>query len=183
MPASDLRFVLVRESSSRFLPAIQTLYEAAFPVEERRRFEQLINLLQEPLMHLQAVVQQNVLAGFLIYWELDNNLFLEHLAVKPQLRGQGVGQHILQWLLQLAYDKQVLLEVEKPTTNLAQKRIQFYQRAGFTLHAHFNYQQPPYERNGQPVPLLLMSKQAINTTELSQMAALIREKVYEAFYS
>jgi hypothetical protein len=50
----------------------------------------------------------------------------------------------------------VVLEVELPNTEVAIKRIQFYERLGFSLLSN-DYFQPPYEKKALPIPLLLMS--------------------------
>ncbi|TXK49812.1 GNAT family N-acetyltransferase [Pontibacter qinzhouensis] len=177
-------FESIRNKTSVYMPQLRELYEAAFPVAERREFEQLLALLEEPDMHLHAALEQQQLAGFCIFWELPGFLFVEHLAVVPEQRGLGLGTKIVKWLQRKASGKPLFLEVERPVTDTARKRIVFYERLGFTLYPTFDYLQPAYSRSGQQVPLYLMSTSPPSSkADLIAKASLIKSFVYEQFYT
>ncbi|QCR22783.1 GNAT family N-acetyltransferase [Pontibacter sp. SGAir0037] len=162
---------------------LKQLYETAFPASERRDFGVLLELLQEPAMYLHAVILKGNIVGLIVHWKWEDILYLEHLAIVSGMRGRGIGQQAMEWLLK--HNQQVcILEVEKPEDEASEKRIAFYKRLGFRLHSEFNYAQPPYRRGEKAVLMLLMSKPAVPAvTELPQLASLIREQVYEKYYS
>lgn len=119
--------------------------------------------------------------GFAIYWKIENWYFLEHLAVHPQQEDKGYGSKILQQLLQNSENK-MLLEAELPTNDAGQKRIRFYEKAGFQI-APFFYQQPPY-RLGEATPAMhiLSIPQLIDADAFANITTAIRQQVFEAFY-
>lgn len=174
----------IKDSRHTAVPALQTLYEEAFPAKERRDFSQLLTLLHQPDMYLYVLRNHDKIAGLCIYWHLDEVYFLEHLAIAPELQGQGFGQYIMQWLLSRT-NRKLVLEVERPIDETNRKRIYFYQKLlGFTLHDAFDYHQPPYQKDGQPVPLYLMTALPVaDAAGLGQLAEQIKQQVYERFYN
>jgi GNAT superfamily N-acetyltransferase len=178
----DLRLVQIKDPKHSALHTLQKLYEEAFPAEERREFSQLLQLLQQPDMHFYALMSGGHIAGLCVYWHLNKYVFLEHLAITPALRGQRLGRQVVLWLLQQANGR-LVLEVEKPVDEISRRRISFYQQLGFVLHDTFYYQQPPYQKLGQPVPLYLMTAWPVpDERSLASIADNIRRQVYERFY-
>ena len=166
-----------------YLTPIRSWYETAFPPEERRPFDALILLLPCPAMHLCALVQDEQLVGFIIYWQWTDVdlLFIEHFAIDPDRRNQQLGQQALTQVLTIpaAY---YLLETELPTDDLSERRIRFYERQGFQVN-HVPYAQPPYQSGNPPIPMHLMSKPVIHSRELfDAFCQLIAERVYQRFY-
>lgn len=164
-----------------YLATIQVWYEQAFPMEERRDFTQLLQMLDSPDMHICALVEQEKPIGFIIYWQWDNLIYVEHFAVDPEQRGRQLGQKALQSLMTLEKATYVL-EVELPTDDMSQRRVRFYERQGFFLNP-FAYKQPPYRSNGTAIPMKLMSIPAIEDwNAFQQVSQQIDEKVYRRFY-
>lgn len=174
----------IKDSKHLAVPALQLLYEEAFPAKERREFSQLLTLLQQPDMYLFVMGTTDKVDGLCIYWQLDGFYFLEHFAIAPELRGQGFGQYVMRWLVTRT-DWKLVLEVERPVDETSRKRIHFYlKRLGFTLHDAYDYDQPPYQKGGQPVPLYLMTALPVaDTADLEQLADQIKQQVYERFYT
>ena len=79
----------------------------------------------------------------------------EHLAVRPSLRGHKIGTHVIEWLLGRSL-RPFIFEVEPPTTEMARRRIAFYERNGLGVVAR-EYLQPPYSRTQHSLPMYLMS--------------------------
>ncbi|GAB3535870.1 GNAT family N-acetyltransferase [Pontibacter brevis] len=180
---NSVELIHIRDQSHPAVPTLQKLYEAAFPVEERRDSQQLLGLLHQQDMFVYAVTAADEAMGLCIYWQLEGFYFLEHLAIAPSHQDLGLGRQVMQWLLRKT-NRKLLLEVERPTDKISRKRIRFYQKLlGFTLHDTFNYHQPPYQQEGKSVPLYLMSAEAIaDTAELLRIASHIKQQVYERFY-
>ncbi|WP_080056617.1 GNAT family N-acetyltransferase [Spirosoma aerolatum] len=168
-------------SHHAYLIPIQTWYEEAFPIDERRDFAELTALLAYPDMHLCALVNDSSLVGFMLYWQWDEAIFVEHFAIDPHERGKQFGQQALAQLLELSF-QYCLLEVERPDDETGYRRIRFYERQGFTLNP-FDYIQPPYQPDKAPVPMRLMSIPAIpDSATYERLSQLIKERVYERFY-
>lgn len=164
-----------------YLEAIRGWYTHSFPADERRDFDELIPLLAHTDMHFCGLVEDTYLVGFIVYWQWDDILFVEHLAVDPQQRGNQFGQKALALLLHIPC-RYVLLEVERPTDVLSQRRIQFYERQGFTLNP-FDYVQPPYQPGKAAVPMRSMSIPAISDLNaFRHFSLLIKHRIYERFY-
>ncbi|MDE7387304.1 MAG: GNAT family N-acetyltransferase [Muribaculaceae bacterium] len=141
---------------------INSLYHASFPEAERRPWAALMQLIGPdpmPFFNLYAAVtSDNKFAGFVSTWRLPDSLYIEHLAVEPTMRSNGVGGAILDTVRNMASDKPVVVEVELPESNDdAPRRIAFYERHGFKAMADFDYFQPPYAPGLPDVQLMLMT--------------------------
>lgn len=164
-----------------YLERIRIWYEESFPIDERRSFNELIALLSYPDMHLCALVHEQQLAGFILYWHWEEVVFIEHFAIDPEQRGKQFGQHALALLLRIEC-RYFILEVERPTDEMSRRRVRFYERQGFVL-TDFDYVQPPYQPEKAAVPMRLMSIPAIADQEtFDRLSQLIKERVYERFY-
>ena len=160
------------------LKTIRELYIAAFPKEERREFDQLKQLLNNEECHFYRIsTQSKTLAGFCILWEFSGFVFIEHFAVKPEMRGLGIGEKTLAKIKE-NFQKSIILETELPADELKIRRIRFYERNGFHKLSR-TYFQPSYGENKPEVELKLMSTNVdIRTEELEYIIKTIRKKVY-----
>ncbi|MCC8177484.1 MAG: GNAT family N-acetyltransferase [Bacteroidales bacterium] len=146
---------------------IEPLYVASFPAEERRDVKDLTERAldhSDPFFSLQVIEDDGVTAGFVTMWRLPFVDYIEHLAVEPAKRGNGIGAEALAIIKDKA-KRPILLEVERPDLapdkGLAERRIEFYKRLGFRVIDTVDYIQPPYAKNLPEVPMLLMSDQPI----------------------
>lgn len=121
------------------------LYEDSFPVEERRP------VLPADKLHIVRRQGEDSPLGFATLWHLPGFCYVEHFAVAPQLRGQGIGSAALG-----AIPHPTVLEAEPShSSQQALRRIGFYRRNGFII-ASRSYLQPPYSPGLPPVPLYIM---------------------------
>lgn len=165
-----------------YMAIIRPWYEGSFPIDERRDFDQLAQILHCQEMHVCALIDDEQPVGFIIYWNWTSVLFVEHFAIDPNLRGKQFGQKALQLLLS-TQSNYVVLEVELPDDETRLRRVQFYERQGFILNS-FAYAQPPYQAGRSPIPMKLMSMPAIpNDESFASLSELIRENVYQRFYA
>lgn len=159
-----------------------TIYHAAFPAEERREKEVLTSMLALPEMQAYAVIDENAVAGILVFWELGDFTYLEHIAVNPAIRSKGHGGKILSELKAIAQST-ILLEVEIPAEEDSIRRIRFYERNGFTSFPAFSYLQPSYDGVKSPLPMMLMANDStISDAQLRAMAYALKRHIYERFY-
>ena len=75
--------------------------------------------------------------------------------------------------------KRACLEAELPETELAARRIGFYERHGFTVNTGYPYFQPALAPDGDPLPMhLLTTGGACTSAELRAMETLVHTRVY-----
>lgn len=67
----------------------------------------------------------------------DQVLIIDYLAVRADLRGQGLGKQFLAWLCQWAADESglraIVIEVEAGSTEEHKERVHFWTHCGFIL--------------------------------------------------
>jgi len=151
------------------------LYCSAFPENERRDINRLAEMTStSKMMHVNAIMQNQLFVGLLVYWSFDSFNYLEHFAILPTHRGKGLGTAAIK---ELTTEKQFwLLEVEPDETELTHRRIQFYNRNGFQVLDR-TYIQPAY--NGNPnnqVPLWIMGNKQAH--DVSKEIETIKSNVY-----
>lgn len=169
--------------SNPLISDIKELYISAFPKNERRDFDAFASLLANPDSHFSVICaiddeeQPGRMLAFISFWELGEITYLEHFAVIPQMRGRSIGRTMLRHFLDNIASR-IVLEVEPPTTDIACRRIRFYESIGLTLRNDIDYIQPPYSPEKESLELKLMTHGQISTEELKDAASLIHLKVY-----
>lgn len=160
----------IRKASKHDLQAIKAIYDGAFPIEERRPWDDFEQRAtdSDPFFNVDVVLDSDRVAGFISTWRLPMALYVEHFAIDPSIRGKGVGGMLLDHIIAGARHP-VLLEVEVPDEStrpeMARRRIDFYRRHGLETIDGIDYVQPPYARNLPEVPMLLMSTAPIADIE------------------
>lgn len=140
------------------------LYTETFPQNERRDLETHEFLMKNtPTFHCEVLLQNKQFSGLLFWWKFEQLSFIEHFAILPTLRNQGIGQIVLQNFI-TATKTPIILEVEPAHNSAQKKRITFYERLGFQLNK-FPYLQPPYRKEDGFTPLHLMSYPQILSEE------------------
>jgi ribosomal protein S18 acetylase RimI-like enzyme len=164
-------------SSEPEFEAVKRLYLSAFPPEERREYNELIQQLYIEECAVNLIIAGEKTAGFCIVWDFNDFVYLEHFAIEPELRGLGIGEETLS-LIRRNFNKPVILETEHPLDEISNRRIEFYRRNGFRL-LHRPYQQPSYDGIKPEVEMKLMSTGVDFTSEeLDSFIDIIRKKVY-----
>lgn len=131
-----------------------SIMEESFPVDERREKEEQRALWDKEEYHVYGMKKEGLLLGFLAVWKLKNGCFLEHFAIDKAARNAGYGSNMLREFCE--QEESVVLEVELPETELAKRRIAFYERNGFCYH-DYEYMQPAISKGRKPVPLRIMA--------------------------
>ena len=123
--------------------------------------------------------ESDCIKAFITVWEFEDFAFIEHFAVNPFYRNQGLGSLILHEILNLL-PCQICLEVELPQTDFAKRRIGFYERNGFFIN-HYPYSHNLlYTRDKQPVPLLMMtSGSSISKGQFDKIKETVFKEVYQ----
>lgn len=160
------------------MAAACALYNEAFPPEERRPWDTIVNPVSAAGPHLYIAADADGRNyGFVTIWTFQKFIYVEHLAVDAAARGAGIGASVLAGIKKL-HPKPIALEVEPPHSDnpMAARRIGFYRRCGFDL-LDFDYIQPPYAKNLPSVPLFLMATPG--APDPSEIAETLHKEVYD----
>lgn len=164
-------------------PNFLSLYNASFPLNERRIYEDEKHLdnyikMKGGKFHAFSAVDGDLYLGFLSYWTFEGYTYIEHFAIAPEQRGKNLGRMMLNHLFK-EVSPNVLLETEPGDTPEAQKRIEFYEKNGFKIREEINYTQPSYGGKGQvAVPMLLMTHGDVNLHNIDSIKEMLKE-VYD----
>ena len=148
--------------------------EKNFPPEERRDTDEAKAVTQNEKYSIYLAFDDECQIGFITVWELSNFAFIEHFVTYEEYRSKGYGTLVLEELKRT--HGMLVLEVEPPEDGLKQRRICFYQRAGFRQNP-FPYIQPPYRASDSGTRLILMSC----PSEISDERAIVSE-IYKTVY-
>ena len=159
-------------------PRIYEIMHAAFPPSEMRSYDGQRQLMNHRYYKLYIQKWQERIIAFLAVWEFDDINFIEHFAVDSAYRGDGLGEKMLKEYLSHAA-KAVFLEVEPPSTEIAYRRIKFYERMGFHLN-QFDYVQPALQVGQKP---LLMKNMTYPNPVEEVLFHYYKKMVFETVYS
>ncbi len=157
---------------------VETLMHSAFPSDERRddsRQRQIVDDNEQ--MRCMVIKDGDVNVGFFTVWTLTEISYVEHFAIAEQFRRRGYGTHALSELVRMLDGRNLILEVELPSTEEAVRRISFYEKCGFVLSSR-PYIQPSYSPNKQSLPMSLMTRGNVNEPEIEKAVDEIYRMVY-----
>lgn len=154
---------------------LRDIYLDSFPEEERRDWSDIMNNEQP---HLFTIRVDGEAKGLLTWWDFDDFVYIEHFAVHPDNRGQGIGEEVLEQFDEIAGDRPIILEAEPETSGeQAQRRLHFYDRNGYRI-LHRDYVQPPYRKGLPSVPLYLMQKHG-DPLDVGKVTRTLHREVYK----
>ncbi|WP_418986845.1 GNAT family N-acetyltransferase [Bacteroides heparinolyticus] len=158
---------------------MERLMIASFPPEEYREpEEQRKNTDTQTAFHSNIIFQDNEPIGFITYWDFEQFYYIEHFAISPEHRNEGHGKNVLKHLCR-QLEHPIVLEAEMPKEEIAQRRILFYQRNGFSLWEK-PYQQPPYKAGDSYLPMRLMVH---GDMRCSNSFDIVKERIYREVYN
>lgn len=175
-----MQLIRITDAEHLLLPFVRNLYESAFPIHERRMWQNLLKTIQHSGMQL-TLLEDTVPIGFVITWQIKDFCYVEHLAISSSQRGKQYGGKVVDELLD-RFNRRIILEVEPEHDEDSTRRISFYTKKGLQM-VPFNYLQPPYRKGEDSYEMQLMSIPAITSIkEFESIAADIKATVYEQFY-
>lgn len=128
------------------------LYRISFPYHEQREPHSQTEILGFDAYHFDAAYDNGSFVGEILYWEINNFLYIEHFCILPEMRNKGYGQKILE----LLQPKPLILEIDPPIDNVSLSRKGFYERCGFVANP-YPHIHPPYHSGYKGHELLIMS--------------------------
>ncbi len=152
------------------------LYEESFPPEERRTLPcQRAAMAGAGDFHCLCFHDETGLAGIAFFWQADTFIYVEHLAIAPARRGQGLGHRLLEQLAGRGLP--LILEIEPVADAATERRWRFYRSAGFH-RLPFAHLQPIYRHGDSPLPLELLSyPHAMDAAEVAAFEQYLRGRV------
>ena len=174
-----IRLCRIGSSVSEDFRFVEALLVMAFPREERREMADLCSVVDSsPAFHCCLICDDDVAVGLITYWELEAFCFVEHFAILPELRGRGYGSAVMEYMREVMRCP-IVLEAEHPVTEMARRRIAFYERLGVVRWRH-EYWQPPYRVGDGLFPLCLMvwGEMEENEVNFERVRKAIYNKVY-----
>lgn len=158
----------------------EKLYLESFPRNERRPISEELDLIaNNEIFSADIILDNEQPVGLLTYWLLDGFVYVEHFAIKPECRSKGYGRIALD-NFKNNLSQPIILEVELPDTEIAVKRIKFYESLNFRLW-NVDYLQPPYEAEFAPFPLKIMSHGQIDI-ENQAVYQNVKDNIYKKAY-
>lgn len=176
-----IRIQPIRTTDLTLYAFMEELLTTAFPAEEYRALHQLRDYTDHTKkFHNNIIIDDDETPiGFITYWDFDHFYYVEHFAINPSLRNGGYGKKVLSYLCE-ALQRPIVLEVELPIEEMAQRRIHFYQRHGFNLWKR-EYQQPPYKPGDGFLPMYLMAHGELQCEkDFDEVKRRIYQEVYNA---
>lgn len=158
---------------------MEDLMVYSFPVEEYRDLKELKNFTdQRKNFYCNIIWQDEKPIGLMNYWDLNTFYYIEHFAIDEKHRNGGIGKQALKHLCEIL-NSPIVLEVEHPDNAMAERRIRFYERQGFTLWDK-PYLQPPYKKGEDFLPLYLMAQ---GNMDADQYYEDVKRKIYSEVYN
>ena len=149
----------------------------SFPKNELRPKRNMQRTAKNEKYILLSYDRDDKIIGGTAIWLLSDFVFIEYLVVDNAFRNCGIGAEILKEL-KAFYNLPLVLEAEPPETDIAKRRISFYQRNGFFLN-DYPYEQPAYSERQAAVPLVIMTSEGfINPERFTDIKRTIYKEVY-----
>lgn len=134
----------------------QAVYSVSFPVHEQRNETQQTEAFAEPGYFLETYRFEGQQAAFIAWWQFDGYIYIEHLAVSPQLRGRNIGSEVLRGFSGEHPQDLILLEIDPLVDEVSRKRLRFYEKLGFRINPYPHFH-PPYDPAFPPHELIVLS--------------------------
>lgn len=138
------------------------LMKELFDENEIRPREQLETFIKEGKCFIETTYQNDVIESIIVYFKLQDYIFIDYLGINPKFHGQGLGTKVMNEFL-AKQNKMVLLEVEKVDNEIKQRRVYFYERLGLHLNTQ-DYEMLSYIDH-TPLPMKIMSYPTLLTNE------------------
>ncbi len=169
----------INDPFSQEFKELYALYEEAFPPIERRKLEILQKMIPEDNgMTFCAIMLDGKAIGLFILWDMIDFIYVEHFAIFSKIRGTSLGTQFLADFLEKNKTRTIVGEIEHPTTDIARRRKEFYERYDFRVIDE-NYMQPTYSEDDDGFPLLLVANKKMSEEEIISCKQNLIKKVYQ----
>ncbi len=166
---------IYKNNNSDLSKTVWQLYESAFPIYERRSLKLHLKAMQDNRFYPYVYTsEQSKLLAICFYWDFADFKYLEHFAVHPHYRNQGIGSKIIQTL---NIGKQpIILEIEPPIDTLTQQRLNFYEQNQFK-YTGYQFTQLKYRRKANNVQLELLCNKEMSLNLYKKFKTIIYKEL------
>lgn len=167
----------IRRANIDDFDKIFAIIEDSFPPDEYRDYEEHKRLFEDNKYTLFVIENGDEIKAFITLWVFEKFNYIEHFAVSGKYRGEGLGSELLGYLVKNLKGI-TCLEVEPPDTEIAKRRIGFYERNGF-YYNDYKYIQPPFSKDKSSVELKIMTTpNSISADEFENIKSTLYKEVY-----
>ncbi|MDR0364882.1 MAG: GNAT family N-acetyltransferase [Bacteroidales bacterium] len=175
----NLKLHRITNKDDPYLRPLWELYCNAFPEDERRNKEDFLDRLRsDHRSYYHVILKEGTFIGLIILWKLREVYYLEHFAIVPEARSNGIGGKVLRNIMEKGFTP-MIGEVEPPVDDIARRRIEFYRRAGFELY-DMEYMQPPYSKDKNSLKMRVIGRN-FDQAKLLETIRELKEVVYQYF--
>ena len=153
--AENNMIILKEDNRAERIEEIHSLYECAFPPDEKMPFNRILQKREDGVMRLLSVEDENGnFLGFANITLCFDALALNYFAIKPQYQGNGYGTEVIIALKKRYPDRSIVVDIEDDNVDSdnpeqRKRRRAFYERLGFSAM--------PYRLKIFGVPSIIMS--------------------------
>ena len=145
----------IKNPDDQYYAEFWRVYTLSFPLNERRISVQQSEIFNKSGYHLQTFISDKQFIGFISFWRAKDFIFIEHLAIAPEFRNQGLGKTILKSFIEGKLIP-IILEIEFPVDKITRNRLRFYESLNFKMNYH-NHYQPAYHAEDEPISMKILS--------------------------
>jgi GNAT superfamily N-acetyltransferase len=149
-----LNFITVDQWDDELWEKVNPVYQEAFGKSGAKSVKIIRNMFAKKICFLHVVFVDDEVIGMVITGKTTNTqtLLIDYLAVREDLRKQGIGQELLdfikEWSISEHQFKTMIIEVESDPTPENIERIKFWQKNEFLLTDyihHYIWVPEPYQ--------------------------------------
>ena len=172
---TDLKFRPFRSPADPGWDEAWAIYQNSFPQKEIRSLEDHLQALSDPHYTADGIWSDGRLIGILYYWTLRNMSISSIWPFRPTCAVPiwAAGY----WRPFCRKAGRIVLEIDPPETEIAVRRLRFYERLGFVRN-DYHYVHPSFQRPYEPHQLVLMSyPKAMTDEECRSFERFVRDPV------
>ena len=151
----QLKIHQIKSEKDQHFAEFWKIYSASFPLNERRESNQQTEVFKKQEYQVDIYLSDNHVIGFIAFWTTTDFIYIEHLAIAPEVRSMGLGSAILKPFIERE-SIPVILEIEPIINDLTRRRLKFYKSLGFIMNDHLHLQ-PPYHPSDLPLHLVILT--------------------------
>lgn len=148
---------------------IKTLYYEAFPKDEQKPFELILQKQSEGLVEILSIKNDETFCGLVILVKAENLVLLDYFAIVKEFRGQKIGSKVLRNLQDRFKHQKLIIEIENPNVDCDNKSERVRRK-------HF------YLQNGLKQMPFLVDLFGVNMEILTNNQPLTFEEYFDVYY-
>lgn len=150
----ELKYTDIKSTTDPLWTETEKIMMESFPEHELRAGETRRKIVENTDFCPVAIsTDEDGVIGALYYWNIDGLTYIEHLAVRSDMRGRNVGTEMLAGFIA---GRRILLEIEPPDSELRIRRLNFYRRLGFA-ETGISFMHPTFRRDCEPYLLSVLT--------------------------